>query len=70
MANCTTDETMSAFFESFSAVDLATLLHSTTSYEILTQVVWILENASMDLNGPYRGDLIEAGVLDDLLEVS
>jgi hypothetical protein len=68
--HCTTDEMLAAFGESFSAIDLVTLLKSTTSNEVLSQVVWIIENISMDLLGPHRGDLIEAGVLGALLEVS
>jgi hypothetical protein len=70
VSRCITDDMLKAFMESFSALDLVDLLKTTTSNEILSQVVWILENIAMDLNGPHRDALIEAGAVGSLLEVS
>ncbi len=70
VSRCITDDMLTAFMDSFSALDFVCLLKTATSNEVITQVVWILENIAMDLKGPHRDALIEAGAVSALIEVS
>jgi hypothetical protein len=68
---CKTPDLMTGFMKLFGSTEMLKVLREslTSSQEVTNQALWIVLNAALD-KGEHRDGLVQAGVLQSLMEVS